>query len=395
MKKLFLITCIFFTISCVREKEIIIEDTWEEQPQQISTDTTTPGLPEEDTTIQEIIKCIETLETTSLLTETVIIIKQVTVIDTRYLIEQKAESIYFYFDRPDWNLKYDTINIGETYFVLKETALWNPIILASGQLVWVYKGVIKPPEKIVKPKPPPPPLIAKKEPEIVYPVKVNNAFLPGEVLKYKITYFGIPAGRSEIGVAEGQLFNNRKTYYIRMRTESISLFWFKVKDILETYLDKEGLFTYRYEKHLREALKKKDEIVEIEPVKGIAIRTKNNEKYQPMHIQPFVTDVLGALYNIRTMDLQVGKYIEIPVFDGRKNYNLRIDVTKKELISVPAGRFKTILVIPRLQSEGIFMGKGDVEVWLTDDYLKIPVYVKAKIAVGSFVGKLIEYKLAE
>ncbi|NIP40434.1 DUF3108 domain-containing protein, partial [Candidatus Saccharibacteria bacterium] len=40
---------------------------------------------------------------------------------------------------------------------------------------------------------------------------------------------------------------------------------------------------------------------------------------------------------------------------------------KKEKITIPAGTFDTIKVKPLLKSEGIFMRKGDVYIWLTDD----------------------------
>ncbi len=41
------------------------------------------------------------------------------------------------------------------------------------------------------------------------------------------------------------------------------------------------------------------------------------------------------------------------------------------------------MVKPLLKSEGIFMRKGDVYIWLTDDDRKIPVKMKSKVKVGA------------
>ncbi|HET6370527.1 MAG TPA: DUF3108 domain-containing protein, partial [Nitrospiria bacterium] len=39
--------------------------------------------------------------------------------------------------------------------------------------------------------------------------------------------------------------------------------------------------------------------------------------------------------------------------------------------------------------EGLFMDKGDVFIWFTDDEKKIPVLVKGKIKIGSITATLI------
>ncbi len=36
------------------------------------------------------------------------------------------------------------------------------------------------------------------------------------------------------------------------------------------------------------------------------------------------------------------------------------------------------------------MKKGEIHIWLTDDEKKIPVMMKSKVKIGSFVAKLAE-----
>jgi hypothetical protein len=48
------------------------------------------------------------------------------------------------------------------------------------------------------------------------------------------------------------------------------------------------------------------------------------------------------------------------------------------------------LINPILKTEGLFLRKGKMHIWLTDDERKIPVKFKSKVKIGSFVAKLVE-----
>ncbi len=63
---------------------------------------------------------------------------------------------------------------------------------------------------------------------------------------------------------------------------------------------------------------------------------------------------------------------------------------RNERVRVPAGEFATVVIKPILQSEGIFLKKGEVYIWLTDDEKRIPVMVKSRVKIGSFVAKLVD-----
>ena len=59
------------------------------------------------------------------------------------------------------------------------------------------------------------------------------------------------------------------------------------------------------------------------------------------------------------------------------------------------GEFNTIKVRTYPKYEGVFMHKGEIFMWLTDDYRKIPVLMKSTIAIGSIVATLTEMKQEE
>ncbi len=84
--------------------------------------------------------------------------------------------------------------------------------------------------------------------------------------------------------------------------------------------------------------------------------------------------------------LEPGKTFTIKVCNNKKNYELMVRVIAREKVSVPAGEFNTIVVEPLLKQEGIFMHKGRLFVYLTDDQERIPVLLRSKIAVGSIIA---------
>ena len=63
---------------------------------------------------------------------------------------------------------------------------------------------------------------------------------------------------------------------------------------------------------------------------------------------------------------------------------------RREMIEVPAGRFKTGVVEPFLRQEGIFVQKGKrLQVWLTDDERHVPVFMRVEIIFGSISAYLL------
>jgi len=44
-----------------------------------------------------------------------------------------------------------------------------------------------------------------------------------------------------------------------------------------------------------------------------------------------------------------------------------------------------------LKTEGVFRRKGKLTIWLVDNYSLLPIRIKTKILIGSFVANLKEY----
>ena len=227
----------------------------------------------------------------------------------------------------------------------------------------------------------------------------NKAFNLGERLIFKIRYGFIKAGTAEMKVLSIEERNDQKLYHIQTTARSSSGFdWvYKVRDEINVFIDYDRLYPLRFEKKLREGGYKADLFIDYNHHDSSAIiefiRYKKNmdirkRKRNTIKIPPYVNDILSAFYLIRNQDLQVGKSIYLTTNEKDKVYDLEIQVSKKEILDVEAGKFRCIKIEPLLQGEGIFKRKGRLKVWLSDDQYKIPVQMTSEILVGNITTEL-------
>lgn len=222
----------------------------------------------------------------------------------------------------------------------------------------------------------------------------NRAFGVGEKLEFSVGYGVIKAGTAVMEIPEIVRLDGRKCYHIVSTARSNKFFsvFFKVDDRVESFMDMYGLYSLRYDKHLREGKFKADISMVFDQTNNLAIYDAGTDTFE---VAEYVQDVLSAFYFVRTQELTVGKSIFVDNHTDRKNYPLEVKVIRKERVKVEAGEFDCLVVEPILQTPGIFEQKGSLTVWLTDDEKKMPVLMKSKVVVGSISTELINYRLGE
>lgn len=219
----------------------------------------------------------------------------------------------------------------------------------------------------------------------------NTAFEVGEYLEFDIAYGIIKAGTATMAVLDTLTWEHRPVYLIRTTASSNAFFssLYKVRDRVESLMDVDGLFSWRFEKHLREGRYRADRYEQFDQINQRVIYQKKDTIPAPLYVQ----DILASFYYARTQPLEVGEHIDIDNFADGKVYPLRVLVHKKERIKVPAGEFDCIVVEPVLREEGLFKQTGKLTIWLTDDDRRMPVLMKSKILVGSIDVRLRYYEL--
>ena len=220
----------------------------------------------------------------------------------------------------------------------------------------------------------------------------NVAFGVNEKFTFDINYGFINAGGATMEVTRLIEYNNRPCYQTVTRAYSNSFFsnFFNVDDRVESIVDALGIFSWRFEKNLKEGSYIANRQYTFDQRLNLAYDGKDTVK-----VNPYVQDALSALYFVRTQDLEVGKSVFADNFTDGKLYPLEVKVIRREEITVPAGTFECLVVEPLLRSVGVFKHEGKLTVWLTDDRLKMPVLMKSKVLVGSISAELIDYQLGE
>jgi hypothetical protein len=109
-------------------------------------------------------------------------------------------------------------------------------------------------------------------------------------------------------------------------------------------------------------------------LKNTILRTESVE------IPNCVHDIVGAIQALRATSIEPGHSIQLPVSDGRRSAQVKIDAQEREEISTSAGKFKTVRYEANLFNGVIYMRKGRAYIWLTDDAKKRPVQMKLRMS---------------
>jgi len=223
---------------------------------------------------------------------------------------------------------------------------------------------------------------------------INKAFAPGEKLTYNISWSDvINAGVSVMEVKSGSTINGRQTYDLISTTHSVGLVdrFYPVQDKIVSTIDAKEFYSlsfYLQEHHLKKTRTRKMTFYQ---AMGIVCDIVNQDPPEQFTVPPRVQDAFSSLYFLRTLpDFTIGKTIVVNVHDSEKNWAVEIQVLSKEKITTPAGVFNTIKVRTYPKYEGVFMNKGEIYIWFTDDTRKIPVLMKSMISIGSIVATLTE-----
>jgi hypothetical protein len=105
-------------------------------------------------------------------------------------------------------------------------------------------------------------------------------------------------------------------------------------------------------------------------------------------------DLVSALVQTRDWNLQPGQKREVLVHFGRDFYPLSIHAEGFEEVRTPLGRFRTLVLVPRMEQDpkGLFKRGGEIKVWIAQDGSQLPVKMQLKLKYGTAVLQLADYQ---
>ncbi|HWK88751.1 MAG TPA: DUF3108 domain-containing protein [Longimicrobium sp.] len=202
-------------------------------------------------------------------------------------------------------------------------------------------------------------------------------FSDGERAEYQVKLGGVGVGRGSLEVVGTETIRGQATFRTRMRVNGRAPL-VTVNDTYESWIDTDQLFSRRFHQNVQEARYRRNRTFDFFPESG-TWRRENGSTGTLSTREPL--DDLSFIYYARTLPLEVGTTHTIRRYFKPDGNPVTIRVLRRETVTVPAGRFRTIVVQPIIQTDGLFGEGGRAEVYFTDDARRIPVLIRSRVPV--------------
>jgi hypothetical protein len=206
-------------------------------------------------------------------------------------------------------------------------------------------------------------------------------FAPGERLVFDVRFGPVKVGAGSMEVQELVEVRGRTAYHTRFTVRG-GTFFYKVNDVIQSWMDTTNLASLRFVSDLEEGSRNREKRYEIYPDRRVYVETTAKDpSEQPSVEQPL--DDASFLYFIRTVPLRVGDQLEFNRYFRPDRNPVRIRVVRRERVTVPAGTFDAVVLRPSIKTKGIFAENGQAEVWISDDDRRLILQLKSRLSFGS------------
>lgn len=226
----------------------------------------------------------------------------------------------------------------------------------------------------------------------------EDAFGVGEWFKFRIHYGFVNAGYATLEVKDATL-HNEKVYHVigRGYTTGLSRFFFKVEDNYESYIDKTTRNPLQFVRKIDEGgYTKNQEGFFSSTGNRVLVKDYKNKTEKTLVIPKNTQDIVSAFYYLRndpSIDrLKQGESIAIDMFFDDETTKFKLKFMGRENITTKFGTVATMIFRPLVQSGRVFKEQESLTVWISDDDNKIPLRIKASLAVGSIKADLESFK---
>lgn len=233
---------------------------------------------------------------------------------------------------------------------------------------------------------------------LAFDTQQENAFDTGEYFKFRIHYGIVNAGYATLEVKDATI-NNKKVHHAvgKGYTTGMSKFFFKVEDLYESYFDKENGNPYRFVRKIDEGgYTKNQEGFFDQSGNRVLVKDYKRKTEKTIVITDNVQDIVSSFYFLRNHPnidkLKSGESITIDMFFDDEITKFKLKYVGRQDITTKFGTVSTMVFKPLVQTGRVFKEKESLTLWITDDDNKVPIRIKADLAVGSLKADLDEYK---
>lgn len=222
----------------------------------------------------------------------------------------------------------------------------------------------------------------------------------GERMALEVNYIGMMAGEIEMAVLPPKMVRGREVHHIQGRGNSSSIFalFYRLRDVAETFIDKEGLYSHKFVFKADESRQQRDLLELYDQEQGkVHYWHRHDHKKKGFKVEKFTADIekytqdaLSSAFYLRTLPLKTGDVYKYPVVSSGKPWEIEARVLRREKINTHFGRKDAVVVQPVTKFEGVASASGDSFIWFSDDEHRIILKIEARVKVGSITAYIKE-----
>jgi hypothetical protein len=216
-------------------------------------------------------------------------------------------------------------------------------------------------------------------------------FGSGERAEYQVKLGGVNVGSGSVEVLGIETVHGVPTFHTRMRVSG-GVPLARVNDRYESWIDTEGIFSRRFVQDVHEVRYNRQRTYDFDVARRTWRRTDGSDDTGVLTTSEPLDD-LSFMYFARTLPLKVGDQYRLNRYFKESGNPVILRVVRKETVTVPAGRFNTVVVQPSIRTSGLFAEGGRAEIYFSDDDRHVPVLIKSRVpVVGSLTMSLKTYR---
>ena len=195
------------------------------------------------------------------------------------------------------------------------------------------------------------------------------------------------------------VLNGKQVYHVVGKgwTTGAIKWFFKVEDRYESYFDKRSIVPYKFIRKIDEGGHKKDIEIDFDQTKQEAlVHNKKHNTKKSFTTKPNIQDMVSTFYylrdNINTKSLKTGDEVKLDMFFDEENYGFKLKYLGKENLDTKFGTVEALMFRPYVMAGRVFKEEESLTLWVSNDKNKIPLRIKADLAVGSLRADLEAFK---
>ena len=228
---------------------------------------------------------------------------------------------------------------------------------------------------------------------------VKSAFKDGEWLQYRIHYGIFNASYATLSLKsekyKGIAVLHAKGY---ARTTGFLRFFFKLEDIYESYFESTKIEPLKFIRDIYEGGYTKNKIIEFDHKNKLAyVENLKNRTRSSHQIKKNTQDLISTFYYLRnffpeTNKIKINDNFNVYIFFDQEVYDFNLKYIGTEILETKFGKVECIKLIPIVQKGRVFNEKESIILWVSNDENRIPIKIKANIAIGSLDCDLENFK---